>query len=299
MCTIEVANATGRTVKPAKPRRFAIVRQAFSKRHAALSSRYKGGVHAVFRSWSRTVAWLLALAACHASPRPEPETRTARALKALDAARIEKDTRYLASDALEGRAPGTPGGGRPSSTLPIATASSVSRRAAMPGRTSSRYRYARRHRPPLWLSRPHHTASSRSIRPATCSCVATLRTAHVAVDAPLVFVGYGLERADLGYDDLAGVDLHGAIAVIFSGVRRTLGGKPVDPALHAALAEVSPRTRVFRDHGAVGFITIWDPARARVQPWSGIFEKAPRVGLPGSTAARPPPIRCSRRSPST
>src|SRR3569623_3465601 len=52
------------------------------------------------------------LAACHASPRSDPQSRADRALQVLDPARIEKDTRYLGSDELEGRAPGPPGGAK-------------------------------------------------------------------------------------------------------------------------------------------------------------------------------------------
>ncbi|HWY63218.1 MAG TPA: M28 family metallopeptidase [Rhizomicrobium sp.] len=37
------------------------------------------------------------------------------------------------------------------------------------------------------------------------------------VDAPLVFIGYGLHLPDQGYDDFAGLDLKGKIAVVLSG----------------------------------------------------------------------------------
>ena len=38
-----------------------------------------------------------------------------------------------------------------------------------------------------------------------------------SAEAPLVFIGYGLSIPELHYDDLAGIDLHGKIAVILSG----------------------------------------------------------------------------------
>jgi Zn-dependent M28 family amino/carboxypeptidase len=38
-----------------------------------------------------------------------------------------------------------------------------------------------------------------------------------SVDAPLVFIGYGLHLPDQGYDDFAGLDLKGKIAVVISG----------------------------------------------------------------------------------
>ena len=43
------------------------------------------------------------------------------------------------------------------------------------------------------------------------------RAAPQSVDAPLVFVGYGLGLPKQGYDDFAGLDLKGKIAVVISG----------------------------------------------------------------------------------
>src|SRR4051794_31429348 len=44
------------------------------------------------------------------------------------------------------------------------------------------------------------------------------------VSAPLVFVGYGLKVPELNYDDLAGLDLKGKIAVIFAGAPSSMPG---------------------------------------------------------------------------
>ena len=43
------------------------------------------------------------------------------------------------------------------------------------------------------------------------------------VDAPLVFVGYGLTIPEKNYDDLAGLDLKGKVAVILTWLT---GGNP-------------------------------------------------------------------------
>ena len=40
---------------------------------------------------------------------------------------------------------------------------------------------------------------------------------QAAVEAPAVFVGHGVSAPELHYDDFAGLDLHGRIAVLFSG----------------------------------------------------------------------------------
>src|SRR3569623_3222871 len=237
--------------------------------------------------------WLgvVALAACHASPRSDQQSCADRALQVLDPARIEKDTRYLGSDELEGRAPGTPGGAKAEEII----AARYHELGLAPGGEGGTYFQT----VPLRQATP----TSASVVVATSHGTVTLdqtrdvfvrgnpRAAQVALEAPLAFVGYGLERPDLGYDDLAGVDLHGAIAVIFSGAPRTLHGQPVDPALHAALSEVAHSERALCVFGVVGYITVWDPARARDQPWSGIFEKAPRITfawLDGGVAAADP-----------
>ncbi len=56
--------------------------------------------------YARTLLAVLALAACSAAPRG---SRGVSALATADSAAILRDVRYLASDALEGRATGTPG----------------------------------------------------------------------------------------------------------------------------------------------------------------------------------------------
>src|SRR3546814_10085766 len=38
-----------------------------------------------------------------------------------------------------------------------------------------------------------------------------------AVDAPLIFLGYGIHLPGFGHDDFAGVDLRGKIAVVIGG----------------------------------------------------------------------------------
>jgi len=92
------------------------------------------------------------------------------------------------------------------------------------------------------------------------------RLTHIsaAVSAPLVFVGYGLRIPEKNLDELAGLDLNGKIAVY-------LAGSPADipTALAAHYQTVSERWKAFHDLGALGFITIPNPASMDV-PWSRI-----------------------------
>jgi hypothetical protein len=73
--------------------------------------------------------------------------------------------------------------------------------------------------------------------------------------ASLVFAGYGLKIPEKNYDDLGDLDLRGKIAVI-------LTGSPVDipAALAAHYQWAGERWMFFRERGAIGIITIPNPA---------------------------------------
>src|SRR5438445_502707 len=70
------------------------------------------------------------------------------------------------------------------------------------------------------------------------------------VTASLVFCGYGIEDKDCGYDDYAGVDVKGKIAVVFSrGLRSDKGG--AFGAEHPTLVEdIRYKVSLARAHGA-------------------------------------------------
>jgi len=87
----------------------------------------------------------------------------------------------------------------------------------------------------------------------------------VALDAPLVFVGYGSKDLILGYDDYAGLDVRGKIAVI-------LGGSPkgMDSEVGAHLR--SSQRRVAAEHGASGAIFVLNRASAAAFPWATLRE---------------------------
>lgn len=74
-----------------------------------------------------------------------------------------------------------------------------------------------------------------------------------SVDAPLVFVGYGVRSPDHGHDDLAGLDLKGKIAVVLSGSAPKGIPGPALAAGRAAGAEA------LREGGAAGVIVIYSP----------------------------------------
>ena len=89
-----------------------------------------------------------------------------------------------------------------------------------------------------------------------------------SVEAPLVFVGYGLSIPEKDFDDLAGLDLKGKVAVLISG-----SPSQIPSALASHHQTAGERWKALRAAGAVGIISIPNPASMDV-PWSRISEPA-------------------------
>ena len=83
-----------------------------------------------------------------------------------------------------------------------------------------------------------------------------------AVDAPLAFAGYGLSIPEKNYDDLAGLDLKGKVAVIISGSPAEIPGP-----LASHYQSTSERWKAFHNAGAIGIIYIPNPGSIDI-PWS-------------------------------
>ena len=82
------------------------------------------------------------------------------------------------------------------------------------------------------------------------------------VDASLVFVGYGLAIPEKNYDDYAGLDLKGKIAVIFSSSPAEMPG-----ALASHHQSAGERWKTLKKAGAIGVIGLPNPASMDI-PWS-------------------------------
>ncbi|HEX9932071.1 MAG TPA: M20/M25/M40 family metallo-hydrolase [Allosphingosinicella sp.] len=96
------------------------------------------------------------------------------------------------------------------------------------------------------------------------------------LDAPLVFVGYGLHIPEANHDDFAGQDLRGKIAVYVSGGPANVSG----PLKSHARAE---RARLLAERGAVGAIGITTTGQQE-SPWARSVASA---GLSGMYFADP------------
>jgi hypothetical protein len=186
----------------------------------------------------------------------------ATGLRAIDPAKLEAATKFLSSDALAGREPGTDGDTR--AELYIAQQfQELGLEPAGDGRTY--FQTVPLRRAALDLARSSFVVHERGGDVAIENqrdmlLFADPRDGNVAIDAPLVFVGYGL--ATPGYDDLDGVNLHGAIAVIYAGAPRVIAGKTLSSAEHAVLSDLKPRSVALRARGALAIVAIYDPVRA-------------------------------------
>ena len=83
-----------------------------------------------------------------------------------------------------------------------------------------------------------------------------------SVEAPVVFVGYGVKTPDGRYDDYAGVDVKGKIIAILSGAPPSLPSE-----LQAHLSSLREKLRSARDHGAIGIIGLRSPKSEKTLPW--------------------------------
>jgi len=84
------------------------------------------------------------------------------------------------------------------------------------------------------------------------------------VEAPLIFIGYGLTVPEMSYNDLADLDLRDKVVVILSGAPAE-----IPAALASHYQSAGERWKALRKAGAVGMITIMNPTAMDI-PWSRI-----------------------------
>jgi len=181
---------------------------------------------------------------------------------------ISAQVRFLASDLLEGRGTGARG-----HELAAAYVSSQLQGLGLEpaGEDGTYYQWV-----PLRAARV--TSSSLDVLPARGPPVALtsgtdflaspdLARGQADVTAPLVFVGFGVQAPEYRYDDLAGVDLKGKIAVVFQFAPLT-DRDDFFPGLPSALySEYRRKLRLLHDRGVAGVLLVRTPRADRVLPW--------------------------------
>jgi Zn-dependent M28 family amino/carboxypeptidase len=93
------------------------------------------------------------------------------------------------------------------------------------------------------------------------------------IEAPLVFVGYALHLPDSGYDDFAGLDLHGKVVVFLNG-----GPREIAASLKSHARSAQEFAKALEQTGAAGTISIPNP-RSMDVPWARIALSASQPGM--------------------
>jgi len=83
-----------------------------------------------------------------------------------------------------------------------------------------------------------------------------------SIEAPLVFVGYGVTAPELGHDDFAGLDVRGKVLVQFRGAPPRF---PHNERAYYSNSQVKDAIAV--QHGAVGIVQILKPEDQARAPW--------------------------------
>jgi Zn-dependent M28 family amino/carboxypeptidase len=83
-----------------------------------------------------------------------------------------------------------------------------------------------------------------------------------SVEAPLVFVGYGLAVPERQFDDFANQDLEGKIVVTVTG-----GPSDIPGNLKSHYSYAAERSRAFEKAGVIGLVTIQNPKTSDI-PWA-------------------------------
>lgn len=83
------------------------------------------------------------------------------------------------------------------------------------------------------------------------------------LDAPLVFVGYGITAPEMNYDDYAGIDVKGKAIVMLDGAPESF------PSVQRAYySSYDNKTRDAVAHGAIGAFAILTPEAEKRMPWA-------------------------------
>lgn len=185
----------------------------------------------------------------------------------IDPAALEAHLRNLADDSMEGRGPGSAGSLRARSYI----AGQLSALGVEPGAPGASWEQSfdliglTPELPPTWSFRTPRAAID--LRPGVEIVAASgLQSEQVWADAAeIVFVGYGIDAPEYGWNDFKGVDLHGKFLLIMNN------DPDWDPALFAGNARLYYGRWTYKyesaiAHGALGALIIHTTSSAGY-PW--------------------------------
>jgi hypothetical protein len=201
-----------------------------------------------------------------------PSTTTDSALAKISPTSLQAEMRYLSDDLLEGRGTATRG------HLVAAhyMASQFESLGLQPAGDNNTFFQ----RVPLRKSNLDISATTLSLTNAGKSQSLVFGKDFVAepdpmreiadVDAPVVFVGYGVVAPGQNYDDYKGIDAKGKIVAMLYGAPN------FDSSIKAHYSSFTVKAKTAVDHGAVGVIVLVDPVLEQEYPFAKIVRDVPQ-----------------------
>jgi hypothetical protein len=197
------------------------------------------------------------------------------AASGLDGARWWSYVEFLASDKLEGRNTGSEGHRKAAEFV----ASQFERDGLKPAGEQGYIQPVKFKTLELDESQSSLTLNGKQLTLGEDANIGTRIDPAPSLEAGLVFVGYGLRVPEMKYDDFAGLDTKGKIAVYMSGSPASMSA-----ALAAHYQSGGERWTALKSAGMVGYISIANPKHMDI-PWartaSNRFQMTMKLAAPG------------------
>src|SRR5262249_41438005 len=107
--------------------------------------------------------------------------------------------------------------------------------------------------------------------------------------APVVYVGHGIVAPEYHWDDLAGVDVKGKVALVLQAAPLGTGPDFFPPIPSAVYGQLQLVAELLRARGAVGVLVVHTPDRERIQPWARALATADIESMSLVEGGRVPP----------
>ncbi|GGE94615.1 M28 family peptidase [Sphingomonas prati] len=183
----------------------------------------------------------------------------------ISADRIRADVRTLSSDAFAGRGPGEIGEARTIAFLAEAFAAMGLKPAGPNGSWHQDVPLVRIDRLPGATMTLKTAGGTTPLFPGRDATLSLRNTGHTAlVDVPVVFAGYGIVDAALGWDAYAGVDMRGKIALVLANDPDFEAGRDLgfEGRRMAYAGRVGMKFEAAAKAGATGVLVIHEDAAA-------------------------------------
>ena len=175
---------------------------------------------------------------------------------------------FLSDDLLGGRDPGTPG----HEIAARYVAAQFAGLGVMPGNDGSWYQQVRLARSTAQPGATLRVGNQNFASGEGFAFLGGYQSGPIAVEAPLVFVGYGLDAPSQGHDDYRGLDVRGKVVVMLAGLPQGLAS---DVTAHLG----SARAQMAAARGAVGAIVLRPDAAAAAAPMARIAAGTARPNM--------------------